>query len=216
MAKSKIITKGITAKRIQEIENYNYYLGGLVNINFRHKLYLNPIAVEVGLRTLKDLRKELDGYEISLEQISCDRIFENDIELTETEVFIRTICNYSYLDYKSDYLKIKEAKELDKDFPREQRELLARQLEEEIKVEYRKITTVGKINKTLRKACEAKTEELGRQLRDILSTLEIPSEEEINNSLYLIATSKIDEIKSRLEEKIKFLEEVMEEINVRN
>ena len=209
----KITTnKGINTKRIQAIENYNYYLGSLVNVNTRHKLALNPIGAQVALATLKELRKELDGFEINIKEINCNRIFENDIELTETELFVKSIGNCTYLNYKSDYNKVKEAKELDKDFPREERQKLANELEEEIKKEYRKITTVGKINKNLRKACEARITELGVELRSVLVTLEAPTEDYINNMLYLIADRKIKEIAERINFKIDYLENVMEEI----
>lgn len=145
-----------------------------------------------------------------MDEIDCNRIFNNTESLTETEVFIKTIHDHAY--YRNDYNKIKETKELDKDFPREERQRIANDLEGEIKTEYRKITTVGKINKNLRRASEAKIEELSRQLRDILSTLEVPTEEDINNRLYAIAEFKLREIKNRLDSKIDYLKDAMEDI----
>ncbi|WP_196001404.1 hypothetical protein [Clostridium sp. 1001271B_151109_B4] len=209
MSKNKV-SKGINTKRIQQIENYDYSLWNLVNPNFRQQSILNPIGAGVALTTLQELRKELDSYEIKLQQIDCNRVFGRNMELTETEVFIRSI--NSHLNYRNDYNKVMQTKELDRDFPREEREKIANDLEEEIKKEYRKITTVGKINKTLRRASEARVEALGVELRDILSTLEAPTEEYINNMLYLIAESKIKEIKSRLDSKIAYLGSVMEDI----
>lgn len=209
MSKNKV-SRGINTKRIQQIENYDYSLWNLVNPNFRQQSILNPIGAGVALSTLQELRKELDSYEIKLQQIDCNRVFGRNMELTETEVFIRSI--NSHLNYRNDYNKVMQTKELDKDFPREEREKIANDLEEEIKKEYRKITTVGKINKTLRRASEARVEALGVELRDILSTLEAPTEEYINNMLYLIAESKIKEIKSRLDSKIAYLGSVMEDI----
>lgn len=209
MSKNKV-SKGINTKRIQQIENYDYSLWNLVNPNFRQQSILNPIGAGVALSTLQELRKELDSYEIKLQQIDCNRVFGRNMELTETEVFIRSI--NSHLNYRNDYNKVMQTKELDRDFPREEREKIANDLEEEIKKEYRKITTVGKINKTLRRASEARVEALGVELRDILSTLEAPTEEYINNMLYLIAESKIKEIKSRLDSKIAYLGSVMEDI----
>lgn len=164
----------------------------------------------MALKTLKELREELDVYDIKLDEIDCNRIFDNIESLTETEVFIRSI--NSYLNYRNDYNKVIQTKELDKDFSREQRQKLADDLEEEIKKEYRKIETIGKINKTLRRASEAKISELSSELRDILSTLEVPTEEYINNRLYAIAEFKLREIKNRLDSKITYLENVMEEI----
>ena len=164
----------------------------------------------MALKTLKELREELDVYYIKLDEIDCNRIFDNIESLTETEVFIRSI--NSYLNYRNDYNKVIQTKELDKDFSREQRQKLADDLEEEIKKEYRKIETIGKINKTLRRASEAKISELSSELRDILSTLEVPTEEYINNRLYAIAEFKLREIKNRLDSKITYLENVMEEI----
>lgn len=166
--------------------------------------------MQVALKTLKELREELDVYDIKLDEIDCNRIFDNIESLTETEVFIRSI--NSYLNYRNDYNKVIQTKELDKDFSREQRQKLADDLEEEIKKEYRKIETIGKINKTLRRASEAKISELSSELRDILSTLEVPTEEYINNRLYAIAEFKLREIKNRLDSKITYLENVMEEI----
>ncbi|MBS5925934.1 MAG: hypothetical protein KIC66_02450 [Clostridium sp.] len=209
MSKNKV-SKCINTERIQQIENYDYSLWNLVNPNFRQQSILNPIGAGVALSTLQELRKELDSYEIKLQQIDCNRVFGRNMELTETEVFIRSI--NSHLNYRNDYNKVMQTKELDKDFPREEREKIANDLEEEIKKEYRKITTVGKINKTLRRASEARVEALGVELRDILSTLEAPTEEYINNMLYLIAESKIKEIKSRLDSKIAYLGSVMEDI----
>lgn len=209
MAKVKNTTI-INAKRIQEIVNYDLSLGMLVNPNIKQQLVLNPIGVQVALKTLKELREELDVYDIKLDEIDCNRIFDNIESLTETEVFIRSI--NSYLNYRNDYNKVIQTKELDKDFSREQRQKLADDLEEEIKKEYRKIETIGKINKTLRRASEAKISELSSELRDILSTLEVPTEEYINNRLYAIAEFKLREIKNRLDSKITYLENVMEEI----
>lgn len=211
MVRSKSTTnKGINAKRIQEIVNYDLSLGMLVNPNIKQQLVLNPIGVQVALKTLKELREELDVYDIKLDEIDCNRIFDNIESLTETEVFIISI--NSYLNYRNDYMKILQTKELDKDFSREERQKLADDLEEEIKKEYRKIETIGKINKTLRRASEAKISELSSELRDILSTLEVPTEESINNILYAIAEFKLREIKNRLDSKITYLENVMEEI----
>ena len=211
MVRSKSTTnKGINAKRIQEIVNYDLSLGMLVNPNIKQQLVLNPIGVQVALKTLKELREELDVYDIKLDEIDCNRIFDNIESLTETEVFIRSI--NSYLNYRNDYNKVIQTKELDKDFSREQRQKLADDLEEEIKKEYRKIETIGKINKTLRRASEAKISELSSELRDILSTLEVPTEEYINNRLYAIAEFKLREIKNILDSKMTYLENVMEEI----
>ena len=211
MVRSKSTTnKGINAKRIQEIVNYDLSLGMLVNPNIKQQLVLNPIGVQVALKTLKELREELDVYDIKLDEIDCNRIFDNIESLTETEVFIRSI--NSYLNYRNDYMKILQTKELDKDFSREERQKLADDLEEEIKKEYRKIETIGKINKTLRRASESKISELSSELRDILSTLEVPTEESINNRLYAIAEFKLREIKNRLDYKISYLSQVMEEI----
>ena len=211
MVRSKSTTnKGINAKRIQEIVNYDLSLGMLVNPNIKQQLVLNPIGVQVALKTLKELREELDVYDIKLDEIDCNRIFDNIESLTETEVFIRSI--NSYLNYRNDYNKVIQTKELDKDFSREQRQKLADDLEEEIKKEYRKIETIGKINKTLRRASESKISELSSELRDILSTLEVPTEESINNRLYAIAEFKLREIKNRLDYKISYLSQVMEEI----
>ena len=184
MAKVKNTTI-INAKRIQEIVNYDVSLGMLVNPNIKQQL-------------------------VDIKEIDCNRVFGGNTELSEIEVFIRSI--NSYLNYRNDYNKVLQTKELDKDFPREQRQKIANDLEEEIKKEYRKITTVGKINKTLRRASESRVEALGVELRDILSTLEVPTEDYINNMLYIIAESKIKEIKNRLDSKIAYLSSVMEEI----
>lgn len=211
MVRSKSTTnKGINAKRIQEIVNYDLSLGMLVNPNIKQQLVLNPIGVQVALKTLKELREELEGVDIDIKEIDSNRVFDNIESLTETELFIRS--TNTYLNYRNDYMKFLQSKELDKDFPREQRQKIANDLEEEIKKEYRKIETVGKINKTLRRTCETKIEELGVQLRDILSTLEVPTEEYINNGLYAIAEFKLREINDRLDYKISYLENVMEEI----
>lgn len=209
MAKVKNTTI-INAKRIQEIVNYDLSLGMLVNPNIKQQLVLNPIGVKVALKTLKELREELEGFDIDIKEIDCNRVFGGNTELSEIEVFIRSI--NSYLNYRNDYMKILQTKELDKDFSREQRQKLADDLEEEIKKEYRKIETIGKINKTLRRASESKISELSSELRDILSTLEVPTEESINNILYAIAEFKLREIKNRLDYKISYLSQVMEEI----
>ena len=211
MVRSKSTTnKGINAKRIQEIVNYDLSLGMLVNPNIKQQLVLNPIGVKVALKTLKELREALEGFDIDIKEIDCNRVFGGNTELSEIEVFIRSI--NSYLNYRNDYNKVIQTKELDKDFSREQRQKLADDLEEEIKKEYRKIETIGKINKTLRRASEAKISELSSELRDILSTLEVPTEEYLNNRLYAIAEFKLREIKNRLDSKITYLENVMEEI----
>lgn len=211
MTKTRSIkSKNINAKRIQDIENYDLSVSSLTNPNIRQQVARNPIGLKVALSTLQELREEINGYGISMDEIDCNRVFSNDMELTETEVFIKTIHDHAY--YRNDYNKIKETKELDKDFPREERQRIADRLEKEIKGEYRKIETVGKINKNLRRTCEAKIEELSRELRDILSTLEVPTEESINNRLYAIAEFKLREIKNRLDSKIEYLS-AMEDIS---
>lgn len=209
MAKVKNTTI-INAKRIQEIVNYDLSLGSLINPNIRQHLKLNPISVKVVLKTLKELREALEGFDIDIKEIDCNRVFGGNTELSEIEVFIRSI--NSYLNYRNDYMKILQTKELDKDFSREERQKLADDLEEEIKKEYRKIETIGKINKTLRRASESKISELSSKLRDILSTLEVPTEESINNRLYAIAEFKLREIKNRLDYKITYLENIVEEM----
>lgn len=209
MAKSKS-TRTINAKKIQDIAYYDLGLGNLINPNIKQHIKLNPIGVEVALTTLKELREEIEGYEISLSEIDCNRIFGDGTELTETEVFIKSIHDHAY--YINEYNEIKEARELDKSIPREERQKIADELETEIKKEYRKIETVGKLNKTLRRNCEAKIEELGKQLKEILSTLEVPTEESINNRLWSIAEFKLREIKNRLDYKITYLSQVMEEM----
>lgn len=208
MAKSKNTTT-INAKRIQNIAYYDLSVGSLVNPNVRQHLKSNPIGLEVALTTLQELREEIEGYEISIDEIDCNRIFDGT-ELTETEVFIKSIHDHAYL--RNEYDEIKQARELDKSFSREERQKIADELETEIKKEYRKIETVGKLNKTLRRSCEAKIEELGKQLREILSTLEVSTEESINNRLWSIAEYKLREIKNRLDYKITYLENIVEEM----
>ena len=211
MTKTKsTLKKNINAMRVQAIESYDYSLWNYVNPNTKNQLKLNPIGVKVALKTLKELREALEGFDIDIKEIDCNRVFGGNTELSEIEVFIRSI--NSYLNYRNDYMKILQTKELDKDFSREQRQKLADDLEEEIKKEYRKIETIGKINKTLRRASESKISELSSELRDILSTLEVPTEESINNRLYAIAEFKLREIKNRLDYKISYLSQVMEEI----
>ena len=209
MAKSKNTTTTINAKRIQNIAYYDLSVGSLVNPNVRQHLKSNPIGLEVALTTLQELREEIEGYEISIDEIDCNRIFDGT-ELTETEVFIQSIHDHAYL--RNEYDEIKQARELDKSFSREERQKIADELETEIKKEYRKIETVGKLNKTLRRSCEAKIEELGKQLREILSTLEVSTEESINNRLWSIAEYKLREIKNRLDYKITYLENIVEEM----
>lgn len=211
MTKTKsTLKKNINAMRVQAIESYDYSLWNYVNPNTKNQLKLNPIGVKVALKTLKELREALEGFDIDIKEIDCNRVFGGNTELSEIEVFIRSI--NSYLNYRNDYMKILQTKELDKDFSREERQKLADDLEEEIKKEYRKIETIGKINKTLRRASESKISELSSELRDILSTLEVPTEESINNRLYAIAEFKLREIKNRLDYKISYLSQVMEEI----
>ena len=209
MAKSKNTTTTINAKRIQNIAYYDLSVGSLVNPNVRQHLKSNPIGLEVALTTLQELREEIEGYEISIDEIDCNRIFDGT-ELTETEVFIKSIHDHAYL--RNEYDEIKQARELDKSFSGEERQKIADELETEIKKEYRKIETVGKLNKTLRRSCEAKIEELGKQLREILSTLEVSTEESINNRLWSIAEYKLREIKNRLDYKITYLENIVEEM----
>ena len=209
MAKSKNTTTTINAKRIQNIAYYDLSVGSLVNPNVRQHLKSNPIGLEVALTTLQELREEIEGYEISIDEIDCNRIFDGT-ELTETEVFIKSIHDHAYL--RNEYDEIKQARELDKSFSREERQKIADELETEIKKEYRKIETVGKLNKTLRRSCEARIEELGKQLREILSTLEVSTEESINNRLWSIAEYKLREIKNRLDYKITYLENIVEEM----
>ena len=212
MAKVKNTTI-INAKRIQEIVNYDLSLSMLVNSNIKQQLVLNPIGISVALKTLKELREELENYEIKLDEIDCNRIFnECNVDLTETEVFVRSIGNCSYLNYRNNYLKMIEQRELEKVFPIEERKSRILELEEAIKKEVLKGATVGKINKELRKSCEAKAQELRNELNSIEETFDIITEDYINNMLYLMATSKIDEIKNRIDLKIDYLDNIKENI----
>ena len=207
------VTKNINAKRIQEIESYDYSLWNLVNPNTKNQLKLNTIGVQVSLRTLKELRAELEGYHINIEEIDCNRVFnDGKIDLTETEVFVRSIGNCSYMNYRNDYLKMIEQRELEKVFPIEERKARILELEEAIKKEVLKGATVGKLNKELRKSCEAKAEELRKELHSIEETFNVVNEEYLNSILYTIAEYKLREIKERLDSKIAYLSSVMEDI----
>ena len=206
-------SKNINAKRIQEIESYDYSLWNLVNPNTKNQLKLNTIGVQVSLRTLKELRAELEGYHINIEEIDCNRVFnDGKIDLTETEVFVRCIGNCSYMNYRNDYLKMIEQRELEKVFPIEERKARILELEEAIKKEVLKGATVGKLNKELRKSCEAKAEELRKELHSIEETFNVVNEEYLNSIIYTIAEYKLREIKERLDSKIAYLSSVMEDI----
>lgn len=213
MAKSKNTTnKGINTKRIQEIENFDLSLGRFVNPNIRQQLVLNPIALQLNLTKLKELREELQGFNIDIKEIDCNRIFAGNTELTETEVFIRNIGNCSYMNYKNDYLKMIEQRELEEVFPVEERKARILELEAEIKKEVLKGATVGKLNKDLRKSCEARAEELRKEFHSIEETFNVFDEEYLNSMLYSIADRKIKEIGERINFKIDYLENVMEDI----
>lgn len=213
MAKSKNTTTTINAKRIQNIAYYDLSVGSLVNPNVRQHLKSNPIGLEVALTTLQELREEIEGYEISIDEIDCNRIFnEGNVDLTETEVFVRSIGNCSYMNYRNDYLKMIEQRELEKIFSVEERKSRILELEEAIKKEVLKGATVGKLNKELRKSCEARAEELRKELNSIEETFNVVDEEYINSMLYMIADRKIKEIKNRLDYKISYLENIMEDI----
>lgn len=200
----------INAKRVQMIESYDYSLWSLVNPNTRNQLKLNIIGAQVALSTLQELREELDSYK--LEQIDCNRVFGDGTELTETEVFVRSIGNCSYMNYRNDYLKMIEQRELEKVFPVEERKARILELDEAIKKEVLKGATVGKLNKELRKSCEARAEELRKELHSIEETFNVVDEEYLNSILYTMAEYKLREIKNRLDSKIAYLSLVMEDI----
>ena len=213
MAKQVKENKEISTKRIKEIIAYDTYVErSLCNVNTIHKLSINKIGTQVALRTMKEIRTELDGFNIDIKEICCNRVFGDDTELTGTELFIVDVCDYTYLNYRNDYLKMLEQRELEKVFPLVERKSRVLELEAEIKREILKGVTVGKINKDLRKSCEIRAEELRKELYSIEETFNVVEEEYLNSMLYLIAESKINEIKSRLEEKINYLEDTMEEI----
>ena len=149
----KITTnKGINTKKIQEIENYSYSLGMLTNPNLIQQVVLNPIGLELNLKKLKELREELQGCDIDIKEIDCNRIFGGNTELTETEVLIRNIGNCSYMSYRNDYLKMIEQRELEEVFPAEERKSRILELEAEIKKEVLKGSTIGKLNKEIGRA----------------------------------------------------------------
>lgn len=209
----KITTnKGISTKRIQEIENFDLSLGRFVNPNIRQQVALNPIGLKLNLTKLKELREELQDFHIDIKEIDSNRIFGKNTELTETEVFIRTICNYSYINYRNDYLKMIEQRELEKVFPVEERKARILEIEESIKKEVLKGSTIGKLNKDLRKSCDARAEELRKELHSIEETFNVVDEEYLNSMLYMMADRKIKEIAERINFKISFLEDIMEEI----
>lgn len=200
MAKTRSTkSRNINAKRIQMIENYDLSVGSLINPNIRQQVTLNPIGLKVAISTLQELEEELGSYEISIDEIDCNRIFnEGNVDLTETEVFVRSIGNCSYMNYRNDYLKMIEQRELEKIFSVEERKSRILELEEAIKKEVLKGATVGKLNKELRKSCEARAEELRKELNSIEETFNVVDEEYINSMLYMIADRKIKEIKNRL------------------
>ncbi|MDZ4905237.1 hypothetical protein [Clostridium perfringens] len=214
MAKTRSTkSRNINAKRIQMIENYDLSVGSLINPNIRQQVALNPIGLKVAISTLQELEEELGSYEISIDEIDCNRIFnEGNVDLTETEVFVRSIGNCSYMNYRNDYLKMIEQRELEKIFSVEERKSRILELEEAIKKEVLKGATVGKLNKELRKSCEARAEELRKELNSIEETFNVVDEEYINSMLYMIADRKIKEIKNRLDYKISYLENIMEDI----
>ena len=214
MAKTRSTkSRNINAKRIQMIENYDLSVGSLTNPNIRQQVALNPIGLKVAISTLQELVEELGSYEISIDEIDCNRIFnDGNLDLTETEVFVRSIGNCSYMNYRNDYLKMIEQRELEKVFPVEERKARILELEEAIKKEVLKGATVGKLNKELRKSCEARAEELRKELNSIEETFNVVDEEYLNSILYMIADRKIKDIKSRLDFKIDYLNDVMEEI----
>lgn len=214
MAKTRSTkSRNINAKRIQMIENYDLSVGSLINPNIRQQVALNPIGLKVAISTLQELEEELGSYEISIDEIDCNRIFnEGNVDLTETEVFVRSIGNCSYMNYRNDYLKMIEQRELEKIFSVEERKSRILELEEAIKKEVLKGATVGKLNKELRKSCEARAEELRKELNSIEETFNVVNEEYINSMLYMIADRKIKEIKNRLDYKISYLENIMEDI----
>ena len=206
-------SKNINAKRIQMIENYDLSVGSLINPNIRQQIALNPIGLKVAISTLQEITEELGSYEISIDEIDCNRIFnEGNVDLTETEVFVRSIGNCSYMNYRNDYLKMIEQRELEKVFPIEERKARILELEEAIKKEVLKGATVGKLNKELRKSCEARAEELRKELHSIEETFNVVDEEYLNSILYTIAEYKLREIKNRLDSKIAYLSSVMEDI----
>ena len=214
MAKTRSTkSRNINAKRIQMIENYDLSVGSLINPNIRQQVALNPIGLKVAISTLQELEEELGSYEISIDEIDCNRIFnEGNVDLTETEVFVRSIGNCSYMNYRNDYLKMIEQRELEKIFSVEERKSRILELEEAIKKEVLKGATVGKLNKELRKSCEARAEELRKELNSIEETFNVVDEEYINSMLYMIADRKIKEIKNRLDYKISYLTTIMEDI----
>ena len=148
---------------------------------------------------------------MELEFIRYNDNYENEVNLINKEMASeRKITNLGGFDKKNSKLVVLNGKVIGFSSV-----LLSRgtpTIQYGIKKEYRKIETIGKINKTLRRASEAKISELSSELRDILSTLEVPTEEYINNRLYAIAEFKLREIKNRLDSKITYLENVMEEI----
>lgn len=200
---------GLSAERLQHIENYELSLFNLVNHNTKGMLMMNPLAGESALSMLKGLSEELGAITIDVKEVDCNRIF-NRIDLTETEMFICSINHrLAYSNYTNDYKKMLSDKELLEMFPIAERKKRITELEQEIKREVMKIASVGRVNKSLRKACEQKAEELRAELHSIEKTMDIVEEEYINNMLYMLAVSKIAEVKARIAYKIEYLEGVL-------
>lgn len=210
MAVLKNTNKKLSAKRIQEIENYELSLFQLVNPNTKSMLQVNPIAGEIALKTLRELKAELEAIEIDMNKINCNRVYDGYYEeTTETERFIKNIGDCSYIRYKNDYLKMMEQRELEEVFPVEERKARILELEAEIKREVLKGTTLGKLNNDLRKSCEARAEELRNELHSIKETFDVVDEEYLNSMLYMIADRKIKEIVERIDLKINYLTEIL-------
>lgn len=201
--------KGISAVRLQHIENYELSLFSLVNHNTKGMLLVNPLAGESALTTLKELSEELASITIDAKEIDCNRVY-NRKDLTETEKYICNIGNgLAYSNYSNDYKKMLSDKDLLEAFPMAERKKRVAELEQEIKRELMKSATVGKVNKSLKKSCDEKAEELRKELNSILETMDIIEESYINNMLYMLASGKLKEVKARIDWKINYLSEVL-------
>ena len=202
--------KELNEKRLLAIESYELSLFTLVNPNTVSMLKMNPIGGKLALDTLKELQEELENIVIDIKEIDCDRFFNGITDLTETEKYLGSIYNgLAIRKYNSDYKSMIEEKELSKSFPREERQAVVNQLEEKIKKELMKASTIGKLSKEIKTTSEEKVKELRKELNYIMVTLEPPTKDYINNMLFNLVVIKIKEISSRIEYKINYLEGVL-------
>ncbi|MDO5291594.1 MAG: hypothetical protein Q4F05_02470 [bacterium] len=207
---NKKVQKGITKKRMNEIENYLFSINGLVNPCSKDMTRKNVIGVEVAKQALRVLNEELDGYAINMDLIDLEGIY-SEKERSETDDLICQLSDGLVVaSYQRTYNELVRGEILEQAYPEGERKVRMEELEKEIQKQMQIVETLEQVNPSLAKNKEKEIQVLSQELESIKETLQLPTREELILRLYSAVTHKLDSIKEQCNERLNYLEGVLD------